>query len=74
MFTVVIIYLRTKIASGNRKLKLYHLYCINEKLANYVLLVCKILLGYQVPLWPKQLEIGHASQTLTHEPQILVLS
>ena len=30
--------------------------------------------GYEEALWPKILEISHASQILTHEPQILVLS
>ena len=50
------------------------LYCINEVLANDVLLVSKILLGYEEALWPNKLEISHASQILTHEPQILVLS
>ena len=33
-----------------------------------------ILLGYEEALWPNKLEISHASQILTHEPQILVLS
>ena len=37
-------------------------------------LVSKILLGYEEALWPKKLEISHASQILTHESQILVLS
>ena len=36
-------------------------------------LVSKIL-GYEEALWPKKLKISHASQILTHEPQILVLS
>ena len=48
--------------------------CINEYLANDILLVSDIILGYEKALWPKQLEISHASQILTHEPQILVLS
>jgi hypothetical protein len=43
-------------------------------LANDVLLVCKILLGYEEALWPKKLEISHASQILTKNLQILVLS
>ena len=30
------------------------LYCINELLANDVLLVSKILLGYEEALWPKK--------------------
>ena len=42
--------------------------------ANDVLLVSEILLGYDEALWPKKLEISHASQILTQEPQILVLS
>jgi hypothetical protein len=37
-------------------------------------LVSKIVLGYEEALWPKKLEISHASQILTHEPHILVLS
>ena len=37
-------------------------------------LVSKILLGYEESLWPRKLEISNASQILTHEPQILVLS
>ena len=44
---------------------------INEMLANDVLLVPKILLGYEEALWPKKLEISHTSQILTHEPQLL---
>ena len=43
-------------------------------LANDVLLVSKLLLGYEEALWLKKLEISHASQILTHDPQILVLS
>jgi len=43
--------------------------------ANDVLLVSKILLSYkEEALWPKQLEISYASQILTNESQILVLS
>ena len=34
--------------------------------------VSEILLGYEEALWPNKLEIIHASQILTHEPQILV--
>ena len=30
--------------------------------------------SYEEALWAKQLEISHASQVLTHESQILVLS
>ena len=60
--------------NGARKLKFDQLYCINEKLANDVLLVSKIILGYEEALWPKKLEISCASQILTHKPQILVLS
>jgi hypothetical protein len=43
-------------------------------LANDVLLVSKIILGYDEALWPKELEISHASQMLTNDRQILVLS
>ena len=43
-------------------------------LANDVLLVSKILLGYEEALRPKKLEISHASQILTKDHQILVLS
>jgi hypothetical protein len=39
-----------------------------------MLLVSEIVLGYEEALWPKKLEISHASQILTHKPQILVLS
>ena len=39
-----------------------------------VLLGSKIVLGYEEALWPKELEISHVSQILTHEPQIWVLS
>ena len=35
------------------------LYCVNELLANDVLMVSKILLGYEEALWPKKLEISH---------------
>ena len=37
-------------------------------------MVPRILLGYKEALWPKKMEISHASQILTQEPQILVLS
>ena len=50
------------------------MHCINELLANEVLLISKILLGYEKTLRPKILEIIHASQILTNERQILVLS
>ena len=33
-------------------------------------MVSKILLGYEEALWPKKLEISHASQFLTNERQI----
>ena len=56
------------------KLKFDQLYCSNELLANDVLLGCKIILGYEESLWPKKLEIRHASQILTNDCQILVLS
>ena len=62
--------LRTKSASGDRKLKFDQLYCINEWLPNDVLLVSKILLGYEEALWSKNLEINHASR----EPQVLFIS
>ena len=38
------------------------------------LLVSEILLGYEEALWPKQLEISHATQILTSDCQILILS
>ena len=41
-------------------LKLDQLFCINEQPANDVLLVSKILLGYEEALWPKKLEISYA--------------
>ena len=56
------------------KLKFDQLYCINELLGNDVFLVSKILSGYEVALWLKQLEISHASQILKEDCQILVLS
>ena len=65
---------RTKYTSGARKLKFDQLYFINEWLANDVLLVSEIFLGYEEALWPKKLEISHASQILTNEHQLLVLS
>ena len=34
----------------------------------------KIPLGYEEALWPKKLEISHASQILTNDRQIWVLS
>jgi hypothetical protein len=37
-------------------------------------LVSKILLGYEEALWPKQLEISHASQILTNYFKILFFS
>ena len=43
-------------------------------LAKDVLLVYKILLGYEEALWPKKLEISQTSQILTNDRQILVLS
>jgi hypothetical protein len=45
-----------------------------SKLANAVLLVSKMLLGYKAALWSKKLEISHANQILTKDCQILVLS
>ena len=53
--TVAIRKLRTKKASDDRKLKFDQLYCINELLANDVLLVSKILLDNKEALWPKTL-------------------
>ena len=47
---------------------------MNCLVTNDVLLVSKILLGYEEALWPKKLERIHASQISTHEPHILVLS
>ena len=47
---------------------------MNELLANDALLVSKILLGYEEALWAKKLVISHASQILTNDCQILVLS
>ena len=47
---------------------------ILQNSTNDVLLVSKILLGYEEALWPKKLEISHASQILTSKSQILVLS
>ena len=43
-------------------------------LANDVLLVSKILLGYEEALGSKKLEISHASQILKNDHPILVLS
>ena len=45
--TVIIRQLRTKNTSGDLRLKLQQLYCINELLANDALLVSKIPLGYE---------------------------
>ena len=45
--------LGAKQASGVQKSKIDQLYCINEQLANDVLLVSKIILGYEEALWPK---------------------
>ena len=42
--------------------------------SNDVLLVSKILLGYEEALWPKKLEISHASKILINDGEILVLS
>ena len=50
-------------------LKFDQLYCINELLANDVLLVSKILLGYEEALWQK-MKISHDSQILTKDRQI----
>ena len=40
---------------------------MNEFLANDVLLVYKILSGYEEALGPKKLEISHANQILTKD-------
>ena len=40
---------------------------MNESLANDVLLVYKILSGYEEALGPKKLEISHANQILTKD-------
>ena len=40
----------------------------------YYLLVSKIRLGYEEALWPNKLKISHASQILTTDRQIVVLS
>ena len=37
-------------------------------------MVSKVLTGYEEAFWPKKLEISHASQILTNNCQILVLS
>ena len=37
-------------------------------------MVSKVLLGYEEAFWPKKLEISHASQILTNNHKILVLS
>ena len=55
------------------KLKFDQLYCNNELLESDVLLVSKIFLGYEEALWPKKLELSHASQILTNDRQILFL-
>ena len=47
---------------------------MNSFRANDVLLAFKKLLGYEEALWAKKLEISHASQILTNDHQILVLS
>ena len=44
---------------------------MNSYLANEVLLVFRVLLGYDEALWPKKLVISHASQILTNNRQIL---
>ena len=59
---------------GDCKLEFDQPYYINELLANDFLLVFKILLAYEETLWAKKLEISYASQILTNDCQILVLS
>ena len=55
--------------------KFDQLYCINELLENGVLLVSKLLLAYEEALhMAKKLKISPASQILTNDRQILVLS
>ena len=44
-------YLRTKQASDDRNLKFYQLQCINEQLANDVLLVSKTLFDNEEAWW-----------------------
>ena len=43
---------------------------INKQLVSDVLLVYKVLLGYEEALWPKELKINHASQILKNDCQI----
>ena len=49
----------------NRKLKFDLVYCTNEQLSIQVLLVSKIILGYEEALGPKNWEVNHASKILT---------
>ena len=54
-------------------LKFDQLYRITEQLSNAVLLVSKILFGYEEAFWSKRLEISHTSQISTNDRRILVL-
>ena len=47
---------------------------MNSYLVNDILLVSRVFSGYEEALWPKKSEISHASQILTNDCQILVLS
>ena len=66
--------LRTKLASGHCKLKFDQLVCTIELIANDVLLGSKIILRCDRALWSKKLDIGHASQIMTNDCQIFILS
>ena len=46
---------------------------MNKSVANDILLVSKTFLGYEEALWPKKLDVSHASQILINELQIFVL-
>ena len=48
--------------SSDHKLKFDQAYCIKKWLTSDVLLVSKILLGYEEALWLKKLEISYVSQ------------
>ena len=61
-------------ASNDCKLQFDELYYINESRANDVYFVSEIVLGYEEALWANKCEISHASQSLTKERQMLLLS
>ena len=46
---------------------------MNKWVANDVLLVSKTFLGYEEALWPKKLDVSHASQILIIDLQIFFL-